>query len=69
MNTAKIYHDSDGNECSILQMVRREPDWAANRIQEGEKAIEQLASQQPASSPGEECPTYEGTICMSRPDK
>lgn len=43
MNTAKIYHDSDGNECSIVQMVKREPEWSAVRIQEGEKAIEQLA--------------------------
>jgi hypothetical protein len=40
MDTGKAYHDSDGNECSIWQMVRREPEWAANRIQEGEKAIE-----------------------------
>ena len=40
MNTAKKYHDSDGNECSIFQVVRLEPDWAASRIQEGEKAIE-----------------------------
>lgn len=38
MDTAKIYHDSDGNKCSIWQIVRREPDWAANRIQEGEKS-------------------------------
>ena len=42
MNTAKIYHDSEGNECSIMQMVKRAPEWAANRIQEGEKAIEAL---------------------------
>ena len=42
MNTAKIYQDSEGNDCSIYQMVRREPDWAANRLQEGERAIEQL---------------------------
>ena len=40
MNTAKIYHDSEGNECSIFQVVRREPDWAATRIQVGERAIE-----------------------------
>lgn len=39
MNTAKIYHDSEGNECSIFQVVRREPDWAATRIQVGERAI------------------------------
>lgn len=43
MNTAKVYQDSEGNDCSIVQMVRREPDWAANRVQEGEKAIERLA--------------------------
>lgn len=39
MDTGKSYHDSEGNECSVWQMVKREPDWAANRIQEGEKAI------------------------------
>jgi len=42
MNTSKIYKDSEGNECSILQAVRLEPLWAANRIQEGEKAFEAL---------------------------
>lgn len=40
MNTAKIYYDSDGNKKTIHQMVKDEPDWAANRIQEGENAIE-----------------------------
>lgn len=43
MDTAKIYYDAEDNECSILQMIRREPHWAANRIQEGERAIEELA--------------------------
>lgn len=42
MNTAKVYQDSDGNDCSIWQMVRIEPEWAANRIQEGEKAVVKL---------------------------
>lgn len=42
MNTAKIYHDSEGNECSIWEAVRREPEWAASRIQVGEEAIEKL---------------------------
>ena len=42
MNTAKIYYDSDDNACSIVQMVRREPEWAANRVQEGEEAIARL---------------------------
>ena len=40
MDMGKVYHDSEGNECSILQVVKREPEWAASRIQEGEKAIE-----------------------------
>lgn len=44
MDTGKVYQDSDGNDCSIVQMVSREPYWAANRVQEGEKAIEQLAT-------------------------
>lgn len=28
------YHDSDGNRCSLSQLVRREPEWAANRIRQ-----------------------------------
>jgi len=42
MNTAKIYQDSDGNDRTIHQMVKQEPEWAANRIQEGERAIERV---------------------------
>ena len=38
MDFDKVYHDVDGDECTIIQMVLREPEWAANRIQEGEKA-------------------------------
>jgi len=57
MDTAKVYYDSNGGQCSIWQMVRREPDWAANRIQVGEIAIEKLAkltlsSDQPNKSLG-----------------
>lgn len=40
MDTGKTYHDSEGNERTIWQMVREEPEWAAARVQEGEKAIE-----------------------------
>ncbi|WP_373031646.1 hypothetical protein [Sulfurovum sp.] len=43
MDTGKIYHDSEGQECSIWQAVRREPDWAASRIQVGEIAIARVA--------------------------
>lgn len=39
MNTAKIYKDSKGRELTIHQMVKREPEWAASRIQAGEDAI------------------------------
>jgi hypothetical protein len=42
MNTGKVYHDSEGNERSIHQMVKSEPHWAANRIQAGEDAIKEL---------------------------
>jgi len=49
MDTSKRYMDIHGNECSIWQMVRREPEWAAVRIQEGEKAIEELAKLKAAS--------------------
>ena len=50
MNTAKIYYDSKGNMKNIRQMVKEEPDWAANRIQTGEDAIaelKELKAQQP----------------------
>ena len=56
MDLKKVYHDSDGNECNIFQMVRREPEWAANILQQGEIAIAELralkehASQQPDSA-------------------
>lgn len=42
MDLEKRYKDSEGNECTIMQMVLREPEWAANRIQAGEDAINQL---------------------------
>lgn len=42
MNTARIYTDSKGNQCSIWQMVKREPVWAAKKVQEGEEAIANL---------------------------
>jgi hypothetical protein len=42
MNAEKVYKDSEGNDCTILQMVKREPEWAANRMQAGEDAIDEL---------------------------
>lgn len=37
MNLEKIYYDAEGKECNILELVKREPEWAVNRIQEAEK--------------------------------
>lgn len=42
MDINKTYYDSEGNERTIMEMIMREPEWAANRLQEGEKAIERL---------------------------
>ena len=42
MDTARVYHDIDGNERTIWQMIKHEPEWAAVRVQEGEKAIERV---------------------------
>ena len=36
MDLDKKYYDSDGIKRNILEMVKIEPEWAANRIQEGE---------------------------------
>lgn len=33
MNLNKTYYDADGNEVNILQLVKKEPEWAANVIQ------------------------------------
>lgn len=42
----KAYTDSDGKTCTLWQMVKTEPEWAANRIKEGERAIADLAAEQ-----------------------
>jgi regulator of replication initiation timing len=33
MNLTKVYKDSEGFEVNILQLVKQEPEWAANIIQ------------------------------------
>jgi len=42
MDLDKDYFDSNGNRCNILQLVKLEPEWAANRLQEGEKHFEEF---------------------------
>jgi len=36
------YFDRDGNEVSLYQLVRKEPEWAENRIRVSRKAIEAM---------------------------
>jgi hypothetical protein len=48
MNTAKKYKDVEGNEYSIKEMIKREPEWAANIIQFYEDKTEQLESENAA---------------------
>ncbi len=50
-STARVFTDSDGNECTLYQLVSREPLWAKNRIIDLEisekrlqRKIEQLQS-------------------------
>ena len=45
MNTAKIYHDSEGNECTIYQAVKREPgciiQWYEQELEKAKEAGQQ----------------------------
>jgi uncharacterized protein YhaN len=45
-STAKVYHDVNGVECTLRQLVKADPDWAASRIQVGEQAIAERDSLQ-----------------------
>ena len=49
----KTYRDSDDNKCNILQMVKREPEWAANLIQHYEKMLSEYAGQEYKGGAGE----------------
>uniref|UniRef100_A0A6M3JPL0 Uncharacterized protein n=1 Tax=viral metagenome TaxID=1070528 RepID=A0A6M3JPL0_9ZZZZ len=42
MDLEKRYYTIDGVKCNILRLVKAEPEWAANRTQEGERAIAAL---------------------------
>ena len=42
MTAERIYSDSQGNECSLETLVRREPDWAASRIRVGEQQAQAI---------------------------
>ncbi len=40
-STAKVYRDIEGNEVTLRQLIKLEPEWAYGRIKAGEKAIQQ----------------------------
>ena len=42
MDLERIYHDINNQQCNILEMVKREPEWAANRLQSGENEVKWL---------------------------
>jgi len=42
MGLEKNYHDSGGKKCNILQLMEKEPERTANRIQKRVKIIEQI---------------------------
>jgi hypothetical protein len=41
-NIFNVYQYCDGGECSLYQLVKKEPEWACSRIREGEKAEARL---------------------------
>lgn len=70
MDTSKVYFDSEGNECSIWRMVKREPTWAAVRIQEGEKAIDEITTlrQQLEQAQAESVQAAANKVCGELPE-
>ncbi|HHT9146453.1 MAG: hypothetical protein Q7J12_00120 [Syntrophales bacterium] len=42
MDLEKAYCNLEGEKRTVLQMVKDNPEWAANRVQAGEEAIEQV---------------------------
>lgn len=58
MDLTKVYYDQGGLSGNILQIVKREPEWAANRVQVGERALSMLSpDQRRAAEQGESAPT------------
>jgi hypothetical protein len=43
MTTPRKYYDPQGAECSLVQLVRMEPEWAANQIRHRDQLEEHVA--------------------------
>lgn len=41
-STARVYCDMDGNDITLHQLIRQEPDWARSRIIVGEEALAEV---------------------------
>jgi len=41
MDLTKPYHDKDLKPCNILELVKKEPEWAATMIQEYERRLKE----------------------------
>ena len=39
MDLKRLYYDTHGNQCNIMKLINREPEWAANMIQHYEEVI------------------------------
>jgi len=46
MDLTKVYYNDVGNPINILCAVKETPEWAANRIQVGERALAMLSPEQ-----------------------
>ncbi len=45
MDLDKPYHDADFNKMNILELVKKEPEWAAEKIQDYEKRLMELTNE------------------------
>lgn len=41
MDLEKPYHDADLKECNILELVKKDPEWGAEKIQDYEKRLKE----------------------------
>jgi len=51
MDLEKRYFNGEGDPCDILEVIKESPNWAANRIQMGEKAIKELEALKAGAQP------------------
>lgn len=65
MDLEKRYFNGEGDPCDILELTKESPNWAANRVQVGEKAIKELE----ALKAGEQLIYVTGAVLFDHPMK